>query len=75
MVFEKCARGLTPLKRTKLIKTTQERRNYIQKKLYESYRWWNDWRFQFHWNKLEWVDPKYTPKIVKPISASSKSYI
>ena len=75
MVFEKCARGLPPLKITKLSKKEQERHAYIQEKLYESNRWWNDWRFQLHWNKLEWVDPKSTPKIVKPFSVSSKSSI
>ena len=41
-------------------------------KLYESNRWWNDWKFQLYWNKLEWVDPKSTPKRVKPFSVSSK---
>ena len=70
--LKKCARGLTPSKRTKLSKRAQERQDYIQKKLYESNRWWNDWKFQFHWNKLEWVDPKSTPKRVKPFSVSSK---
>ena len=34
--------------------------------------WWNDWRFQIHWNMLEWVDPKSKPKRVKPFSVSSK---
>ena len=71
----KGARGLPPLKRTKLIKKAQERQDYIQKKLYESNRWWNDWRFQLHWKKLEWVDPKSTPKIFKPFSVSSKRSI
>ena len=43
--LKKCARGLPLLKRTTLNKKTQERHNYIQKKLYESNRWWNDWKF------------------------------
>ena len=48
----------------------------LLKKLYESNRWWNDWSLQLHWNMLEWVDPKSTPKIVKPFSVSSnKIYI
>ena len=38
----------------------------------DSNRWWNDWIFQLHCNKLEWVDPKSTPKRVKPFSVSSK---
>ena len=38
--------------------------------------WWNDWKLKFHRNKLEWVDPKSTPKIVKPFSVSlEKLYI
>ena len=49
--------------------------NEIQKKLYEANRWWNDWRFQLHWNKLEWVYPKSNPKIVKHFFVSSKKYI
>ena len=36
--------------------------------------WWNDWKFQLHWHKLEWVDPKSNPKIVKPFSVSSKAF-
>ena len=27
-----------------------------------------------HWNNLEWVDPKSTPKIFKPFSVSSKKF-
>ena len=70
--IEKSDRGLPPLKRKKLSKKTQERQDVIQKKLYEANRWWNDWKLKLHWNKLEWVDPKYNPKIFKPFSVSSK---
>ena len=63
--LKKCARGLPPLKRTKLSKKAQDRHDIIKKKLYESNRWCNDWEFQLHWNMLEWVDLKSTPKIVK----------
>ena len=28
------------------------------KKLYEANTWWNDWKFQLHWHKIEWVDPR-----------------
>ena len=70
MVVVKCVRGLPPLKRTKLSKKAQEMQDEIQKKLYESNRWWNDWKFQLHWNKLEWVDSKYNPKRVKPFYVS-----
>ena len=75
MVYGKSARGLPPLKRKKLSKKAHERQDVIEKKLYEANRWWNDWKSQLHWNKLEWVDPVSTPKRVKPFSVSSKSYI
>ena len=70
MVYGKSARGLPPLKGTKLSTKAQERQDVIQKKLYEANRWWNDWRFQLHWNNLEWVDPKSNPKRVKSFSVS-----
>ena len=69
--LKKSARVLPQLKRTKLSKKAQERQDYIQNKMYESNGWWNDWRFQLYWNKLEWFDPKSTPKRVKPFSVSS----
>ena len=60
--MEKCAKGLPPLKRAKLSKKSQEKHDIIKDKLYESDRWWNYWKFKLHWNMLEWVDPKSTPK-------------
>ena len=72
--MEKSARGLPPLKRTKLSKKAQERQDVIQKKLYKANRWWNDWKSQLQWNKLEWVDLKSNPKRVKPFSVSSKMF-
>ena len=68
--MEKGNRGLPPLKKTKLNKKAQERQDVIEKKIYEANRWWNDWRFQLHWNNLEWVDPKSNPKRVKSFSVS-----
>ena len=70
--MEKCAKGLPPLKITKLSKKAQKRDNLIKNKKIQSNRWWNDWKFQLHWNMLEWVDPKSTPKRVKPFIVSSK---
>ena len=72
--LEKCAKGLPPLKITKLSKEAQNRDDIIKNKLFQSNRWWNYWKFQLHWNMLEWVDPKSTPKRVKPFSVSSKTF-
>ena len=44
------------------------------KKLYESNRWWDYWKFQLHWPKLEWVNPIILIKR-EYFSASSFFYI
>ena len=72
--MEKCAKGLPPLKRSKLSKKSKKRDVLIRNKPFKSNRWWNDWKFQLHWNMLEWVDPKSTPKRFKPFSVSSKNF-
>ena len=72
--MKKSARGIPPFKRTKLSRKAQKMQDVIQKKLYAANRWWNIWKSQLHWNKLEWVDPKYNPKRVKPFSVSSKKF-
>ena len=70
--MKKIAKGLPPLSRTKLSKKAQENQDEIQKKLYEASKCWNDCKFQLQWHKLEWVDPKSTPKIDKYYYVSSK---
>ena len=59
---------------SKLSKKSQENQDEIQKKLYEANKWWNDWKFQLHWNNFEWVDPKYLIKRDKPYSVYSKKF-
>ena len=58
------------------IKTKKKRTREagLNKKLYEPNKWWNDWIFQLHWDKLEWVDPKTLIKRYKPYSVSSKEF-
>ena len=70
-IFQK---GLPPLKRTKLSKKAQKSYDLIKNRIFISNMWWNDWKFQLHWNMLEWVDPETTPKRVKPFSVSSKKF-
>ena len=42
------------------------------KKLYKANKWWNDWKFQLHWNNIEWINPRSLTKSNKPFSVSSK---
>ena len=72
--MEKSAKLLPPLRIPKLSKKAQENQYEIQKNLYEANKWWNYWKFQLLWNKLEWVDPKYLIKRDKPYSVSSKKF-
>ena len=65
--MEKLAKGIPPFKISKLSKKAQDKQDEIQKKLYEANKCLNDWKFQLHWNKLEWVDPKISSKGMKPI--------
>ena len=74
MVYGKSSKVLPPLRRTKISKKAQENQDKIQKKLYETNKWWNDWKFQFHWKKLEWVNTKSLTKSDKPYSVSSKCF-
>ena len=61
---------LPSLGRPKLSKN--HKRNMMKlKKLYEANRHWNDWKFQLHWNKLEWVNPIINIKRQQPYSVSS----
>ena len=62
LYMDKSAKVLPPLRDNKLSKKSQEMQDEIQNKLYEANKWWNYCKFQLHWHKLEWVDPKYTPK-------------
>ena len=74
MVFGKMCKRTTTIEEKKLSKRAQERHDLIKNKLFQSNMWWNDWKFQLHWNMIEWVDPKSTPKTVKPFSVSSINF-
>ena len=71
MVYGKSYKRLTPLRRSKLSKKSKDKEDGILKKLYEANKWWNDWSFQLHWHKLEWVNTISTFKREKTYSISS----
>ena len=65
-------KGIPPLRRPKLSKNHKKSRMRIKKKQYKDNKWWNDWKFQLYWNKLEWVNTKSINKRDKPYSVISK---
>ena len=66
MVYGKITKGLPPLRRPKLSKKTQEKDDETRKR-YEANMYWNDWKLQLHWNKLERVNPRSQIKGKNPI--------
>ena len=74
MVFGKMSKGTPTIEEKKPGKKVQKRQDLIKKELFVSNMWWNDWKFQLHWNMLERVNPKSTTKRVKPFSVSSNKF-
>ena len=58
MVHEKINENLPPLKKLKLSKKAQEKEDKIKRNIQMENQNWNGWKFQIHWNKLEWVNPR-----------------
>ena len=54
----KLGQKLPPLKKRKLSKRPQKEEYKIKRRLTEANQEWNDWKFQIHWNILEWVNPR-----------------
>ena len=52
------SQNLPPLKENKLSKKSQKEEDKIKRRLTETNEEWNYWKFQIHWNKLEWVNPR-----------------
>ena len=42
----------------KKIKQKKKKKDEIKRKPTESNQEWCDWKFQIHWNKLEWENPR-----------------
>ena len=67
----KIYKGLPPLRRTKLSERAKDKEDEIYIKLYEANKWWNYWKFQLDWHKLELVNTISTFKREKTYSISS----
>ena len=67
--MKKITKGIPPLRRPQLSKNNKRRRMKLKN---EANRYWNDRKFQLHWNKLEWVNPRIQIKGKKLYSVSSK---
>ena len=63
---------LPPRKKRKLSKKSQEKEDEIKRNLKMENQNWNHWKFQIHWNKLEWVNPRILIEQKNPFCISSK---
>ena len=57
------------IKRTIFIMKPQKKYN-IKENLGKANEYWNDWKLQIRWNKLEWVDPKKCNMKINPFTTS-----
>ena len=58
MVYRQDKCQSTPIKRRQSVKSEQTNEDKTKKDIRKANDNWNDWKFQLHWNKLEWVDMK-----------------
>ena len=56
--MNKLGQKLPPLNKRRLRKIPPREEDEINIKLTEAYQYCNDWKFQIHRNKLEWINPR-----------------
>ena len=56
--MNKSSQNIKPLRKRRLFKKLQQKEDEIKIKLQEANQAWNYWKFQIHWNKLEWMNPR-----------------
>ena len=56
--MNKLGQKIPPIKKRILSKKNPKQEGEIKRKLTDANQYWNKWRFQIHWNKLEWVNPR-----------------
>ena len=69
----KIGQKLTTLKKSILRNKSQKEEDEIKIKLTESNKYLNAWRFQIHWNKLEWENPRSHDKRKNSFYVSTKN--
>ena len=73
--MKKIGHNLPTIKKRKLIREKQEEENKIKRRLTEANQEWCDWKFQIHWNKLGWMDPRIRDERKNQFFVSSKKKI
>ena len=69
--MNKLGQNLPPLNKRKLIKKSQEKEDKIKRNLHRANQDCNDCKFQIHWKKIEWANPRSCDKQKNPFCVSS----
>ena len=72
--MNKLGQNLPPLKKSKLSKKSQKEEDKIKRRLTKANQYWNNWKLQIHWNKLEWVNPRSRDERENPFCVSSQKH-
>ena len=72
---DKLVHNIPPPKKRELIKKWKEEEDKIKRIITEANQEWCDGKFQIHWNKLEWANPRSRYKRKNPFCVSSKKYV
>ena len=68
----KLGQKLPPPKKRRLSKKFQKEEYERKRKLNKANKYWNDWKFNMHRNKVEWVNPRSRDERKNPFCVSSK---
>ena len=58
MVCEQIRSESTTTKEKEIKQKIPKKEDEIKIRLTEANQYWNYWKFQIHWNRLKWVDPR-----------------
>ena len=72
MVCEKIRSEATTTKEKEIKQKYQKEEDKINRRLTEANQEWNDWKFQIHCNKLQWVNPRSHDERNNPFFVFSK---
>ena len=56
--MNKLGQKLTPLRESKFSRKPPKKEDEINRRLTKANQYCNDWKFQIHWNKLEWMNTR-----------------
>ena len=65
---------LHSIKRSPLRKKGEINEGKIRENIRKVDDHWNNWKFQLHWNKLEWVYPKTRDRWKNPFYSSTRKF-